>query len=79
MSSPIEHVKNLLIIDDDPDAREVLLQLLRGSDYTLTFASSGAEGLAKAPELMPDLILLAVLIPAMDGFAVCRSLRATQR
>jgi two-component system cell cycle sensor histidine kinase/response regulator CckA len=77
MSIPIDHVKNLLIIDDDPDARDVLQQLLSGPDYTLTFASTGADGLAKAAELTPDLILVDVLMPGMDGFAVCRSLRAT--
>ena len=77
MSISIDPVKNLLIIDDDPDARTVLLQLLSGPDYTLTFASTGADGLAKAAELMPDLILLDVLMPGMDGFAVCRSLRNT--
>lgn len=77
MSIPIDHVKSLLIIDDDPDARTVLQQLLSGPDYTLTFASTGADGLAIAAELMPDLILLDVLMPGMDGFAVCRSLRDT--
>jgi PAS domain S-box-containing protein len=77
MSIPIDHVKDLLIIHDDPDTRQVLRQLLSGPDYSLTFASTGADGLAKAVELMPDLILLDVLIPGMDGFAVCRSLRAT--
>jgi two-component system, cell cycle sensor histidine kinase and response regulator CckA len=77
MSIPIDHVKNLLIIHNDPDTRQVLRQLLSGPDYSLTFASTGADGFAKAVELMPDLILLDVLIPGMDGFAVCRSLRAT--
>src|SRR5438105_4926112 len=75
MSIPIDHVKYLLIIDDDPDVRTVLRQLLSGPDYTLTFAGTGADGLSKAAELMPDLILLDVPMPGMDGFAVCRRLR----
>jgi len=77
MSISIDPVKNLLIIDDNPDAQDVLRRLLSGPDYTLTFASTGDDGLAKAAELMPDLILLDVLMPEIDGFAVCRSLRAT--
>jgi PAS domain S-box-containing protein len=77
MSIPIDHVKNLLIIDDDPATNDLLRRLLSGPDYTLTFASTSADGLAKAAELMPDLILLDALMPDMDGFAICRSLRAT--
>jgi two-component system, cell cycle sensor histidine kinase and response regulator CckA len=77
MSISIDPVKHLLIIDDDPDIRTVLQQLLNGPDYTLTFANTGADGLAKAADLMPDLILVDVLMPGMDGFAVCRSLRDT--
>jgi PAS domain S-box-containing protein len=77
MSTSINHVRNLLIIDDDPDARDVLRHLLSGPDYTLAFANTSADGLAKAAALMPDLILLDVAMPGMDGFAICRSLRAT--
>jgi two-component system, cell cycle sensor histidine kinase and response regulator CckA len=77
MSISIDSAKNLLIIDHDPGARIVLQQLLNSSDYTLTFASTGADGLAKAAELMPDLILLDVMMPGMDGFAVCRKIRDT--
>jgi PAS domain S-box-containing protein len=77
MSISIDPVKKLLIIDDDPDVRELLRRLLNGPDYKLSFASTGADGLAKAAELMPDLILLDVLMPGMDGFTVCRSLRET--
>jgi CheY-like chemotaxis protein len=75
MPSPKERVKKLLIIDDDQDTREVLRHVFSGPDFALTFASTGARGLAKAAELIPDLILLDVLMPGMDGFAVCRRLR----
>jgi CheY-like chemotaxis protein len=75
--STLDHVKHLLIIDADPNARAALRRLLCGPDCTLTFVCTGPDGLAKAAELIPDLILLDVLIPGGDGFEVCRSLRAT--
>jgi DNA-binding response OmpR family regulator len=66
----------ILIVDDQLSAREVLEALLIGQDYHLIFASNGIEALAKAAELSPDLILLDVMMPDMDGFEVCRRLRA---
>lgn len=66
----------LLVVDDQPGPREVLKGLLAGQDYRLAFASSGEEALTKAAELAPDLVILDVMMPGMDGFTVCRSLRA---
>jgi PAS domain S-box-containing protein len=67
---------SVLIVDDQPGAREVLRGLLTGQGYDLAFAGSGEEALAKAAELIPDLILLDVMMPDMDGFEVCEQLRA---
>ncbi len=69
----------ILIVDDLPAGRETLAQLLLSPDYRLAFASSGPEALAKAAEFTPDLILLDVMMPGMDGFEVCRQLRADPR
>ena len=69
----------ILIVDDQLSAREVLRGLLAGEGYHLVFASSGEEALAKAVELVPDLILLDVMMPDMDGFKVCQRLRAESR
>ncbi len=66
----------VLIIDDEPIARESLEALLAGEDYDLYFASNGSEGLTKARALRPDAILLDVMMPGMDGYEVCRRLRA---
>jgi DNA-binding response OmpR family regulator len=66
----------LLIVDDDPYARDLIHDILSRDDYRIAFASSGGEGLALAQELRPDLILLDVMMPGMDGFSVCRHLRA---
>ena len=66
---------SILIVDDEPAILEVMERLLAAEGYDLALASSGAEALAKAAELTPDLVLLDVLMPHMDGFEVCRRLR----
>src|SRR4051794_35001886 len=65
----------ILIVDDTPAARLAMEGLLIPEGYQLNFASNGPEALAKAPELIPDLILLDVMMPGMDGYEVCRRLR----
>jgi len=65
----------ILVIDDEAVARHTIEALLRGS-YTLHLARDGAEGLALALELRPDLILLDAMMPRLDGFEVCARLRA---
>ncbi len=66
----------ILIIDDEPRVRETLESVLLHPDRLLTFAASGAEGLRLAHQRKPDLILLDVMMPELDGYAVCRQLRA---
>ena len=66
----------ILIVDDEPVTREIIEGLLMAEDYNLAFAGGGTEALAKATALTPDLILLDVMMPDMDGFEVCQHLRA---
>jgi two-component system, cell cycle response regulator len=66
----------LLIVDDDERGREALKMLLGQEDYELAFAANGREALSKASELLPDLILLDIMMPEMDGFEVCQHVRA---
>jgi len=74
---PSEPFKSsILIVDDAPAGREAMEALLFSPAYDLHLASSGAEALAMAAKLRPDLILLDVMMPGMDGFEVCRRLRA---
>jgi DNA-binding response OmpR family regulator len=68
--------RRILVVDDNPIERENLEDLLLPLGYVLAFASNGAQGLMKATEFDPDLILLDVMMPEMDGFEVCRRLRA---
>ena len=66
----------VLVVDDEPRGRELLEAFLFQQGYELSFAASGAETLKCAAELLPDLILLDVMMPQMDGYEVCRRLRA---
>ncbi len=69
----------ILIVDDEPTGREALEDLLFTQGYNLAFAGDGPETLAKVPEFTPDVILLDVLMPGMDGFEVCQYLKADER
>jgi putative two-component system response regulator len=66
----------ILIVDDDPIASMAIEGLLSSEPYDLYFVSNGPEGIAKAATLHPDMILLDVMMPLMDGFEVCRRIRS---
>ncbi len=66
----------ILVIDDDPLARELLERYLSKDGFTVRTASSGLEGLALAKILKPDAITLDVMMPGMDGWAVLTTLKA---
>jgi len=72
-------VSTILIVDDQWVGREALTDLLLSPDYNLAYALTGAEALELAARLDPDLILLDVMLPGMDGYAVCRQIRAMPR
>jgi len=72
----MDHTSTILIVDDEPNIRDVLNSLLKEEGYRLNFAENGLEAYKKARELIPDLILLDVMMPGMDGFEVCRRVRA---
>jgi len=65
----------ILIVDDEPSARDTLEAFLYPTGYDLVFARNGAEALELAEEIEPNLILLDVMMPDMDGFQVCQQLR----
>ena len=71
----MEQTSAILIVDDDPIGRETLKALFYDQGYDLAFAKDGLEALTKATQLTPDVILLDVMMPGMDGFEVCRRLR----
>lgn len=65
----------ILIVDDEPLGRDTLEALLVNEGYDLAFAGNGAEALARAEAVRPDLVLLDVMMPDVDGFEVCRRMR----
>ncbi len=65
----------ILIVDDNPVGLQHLAMILETPGYDLVLSSSGSEALEKVKHIQPDLILLDVLMPGMDGFEVCRRLR----
>ncbi len=66
----------ILIIDDEPIARLTLSLLMEGTGYHFLFAETGPEGIRLAKQIQPDAILLDVMMPGMNGYEVCRELRA---
>lgn len=65
-----------LIVEDDPDARKVLSLILKLDGYEISTAPGGPEAVETLKTLTPDLILLDVMMPGMDGYEVCQWVRA---
>jgi two-component system alkaline phosphatase synthesis response regulator PhoP len=67
--------KKILLVDDEPDILEFLSYNLRKADFEVFTAKNGAEAIAVAPSIIPDLIVLDVMMPEMDGMETCSELR----
>ncbi|MFO1498945.1 MAG: response regulator [Verrucomicrobiota bacterium] len=65
----------ILIVDDEPDALELVGYNLKRAGFEVMAASDGAQALRKARSVLPDLIVLDVMLPEVDGLEVCRILR----
>jgi two-component system phosphate regulon response regulator PhoB len=65
----------ILVVDDEPDALEVLEFNLKNAGYEVSTADDGEAALKKARQLLPDLILLDLMLPEVDGLEVCKLLR----
>jgi twitching motility two-component system response regulator PilH len=67
-------IKTVLIIDDSPTERHILTQLLLSGGYEVSTADSGDEGVERAKQIKPDLILMDVVMPGTNGFQATRAL-----
>ena len=72
-----DRIPQVLVVDDEPNIRELVQVALKFHGCAVSTAASGAEALRKADTTRPDLIVLDVVLPDIDGFEVCRRLRAT--
>ena len=68
----------ILIVDDDPDALETMAAILETRDYQVLTALSGLEGINKAVKEKPDLIMMDVMMPELDGFATCKMIKENE-
>ena len=70
--------QTIMIVDDEPDALSLMENILSGEGYELISVSNATEVGIKATQLLPDLILLDFLMPDINGFDVCKALRANE-
>ena len=70
-----ETSKKILVVDDEPDVASLLTLMLKSQGYDVITARDGQEALEKARNQNPDLILLDVMLPKMDGYKVARMLK----
>jgi len=67
-------IKTILIVDDSATERHILTQLLLNAGYEVSTAESGDEGIARAKQIKPDLILMDVVMPGTNGYQATRTL-----
>ena len=70
------HVPRLLLVDDDPDQLRLMIETMRSTAFRISLAMDGVQAYNRALSIQPDLILLDVRMPRLDGFALCRRLKA---
>ena len=71
-----DRIPQVLVVDDEPNIRELVQVALKFHGCAVTTAATGTDALRQAEAAQPDLIVLDVVLPDLDGFEVCRRLRA---
>lgn len=79
MTSGAAHDTRILIVEDFADSRDMYIEFLTAHGYQVTGAEDGLEALRLVETIPPDLVVLDVALPKMDGFSVLRRLRADPR
>jgi CheY-like chemotaxis protein len=69
----------ILVVDRDPHVRELEEHFLNQAGFSVGFAHDGASALEQARRLLPDIIITEILVPGMDGLALCRGLKSDPR
>jgi len=65
----------ILVVDDDPDLTNLVKNILEAEDYEVCSVESGEEAIGELAKSRPDLIILDILLPGMDGYAICEMLK----
>jgi len=73
--TPVDVCEQILLVDDNPQNLKILYETLDGQGYRLLLANTGEKALAIAEHSKPDLILLDIMMPGMDGYEVCETLK----
>jgi DNA-binding response OmpR family regulator len=68
----------ILVVDDDPDALDTMAAILETRNYKVVTALSGLEGISKACKEKPNLIIMDIMMPKLDGFTVCKMIRGNE-
>ena len=68
--------KRILVVEDQPDSRQIIHDMLAPTDYEITAAENGEQALAAIAKQRPDLILMDIQMPIMDGYAATRLIKA---
>src|SRR5213082_3276318 len=68
--------KRILVVEDQPDNRQIIRDMLANTDYEITEAENGEAALAAIAKQRPDLILMDIQLPIMDGYAATRRIKA---
>jgi two-component system cell cycle response regulator DivK len=68
--------KRILVMEDEKDNRQIIRDMLAGADYEVTEAEDGEQALAAVAKARPDLILMGIQLPVMDGYEVTRQIKA---
>ena len=67
--------KRILVVEDQPDSRQIIRDMVAGTDYEITEAENGEEALAAIAKQRPDLILMDIQLPIMDGYTATRRIK----
>ena len=68
--------KRILVVEGQKDNRQIIRDMLAGTDYEITEAEDGEQALAAVAKALPDLILMGIQLPIMDGYEVARRIKA---
>ncbi|MFB2922193.1 MULTISPECIES: response regulator [Aerosakkonema] len=70
-------MSTVLVVEDSATQRQMIADFLEGNDFQVTVASNGKEALERVQDTCPDVVLLDVLMPQMNGYEVCRRIKKT--